>query len=105
MLKSEFPAANQQWFSDDVSTSGKIADGVRLERLQQLAPNFGYVPEPSKRILVVAPHNCEQAKVELAGLNFQEETGSRYLGSFTGKATERNRQLDRKQRRCLDVQH
>ena len=56
------------------------------KRLQQLGPN--YVPESSKSILVGAPHNVEQAKVEFAGLNFQVETGSRYLDSFIGEATE-----------------
>ena len=34
-------------------------------------------------------HNVEQVKVEFAGLNFQVETVSRYLGSFIGEATER----------------
>ena len=29
-----------------------------------------YFPESSRSILVVTPHNVEQAKVEVAGLNF-----------------------------------
>ena len=49
-----------------------------------------YFPESLWRILVVASHHVEQAKVEFAGLNFQVETGSRYLGSFVGEATERD---------------
>ena len=63
ILQSEFPAAKQQWFADDGSTAGKFADiRAQFERLQQLGPNYGYFPESSKSILVVAHHNVEQAK-------------------------------------------
>ena len=48
---------------------------------------YGYFPESST--LDALPHNVEQLKVEFAGLNFQIENGSRYLGSFIGQATER----------------
>ena len=34
-------------------------------------------------------HNVEQAKREFTGLNFQVETGSRYLASFIREVTER----------------
>ena len=60
-----------------------------LERLQQFGPNYEYSPVSSKSILVVAPHNVEQDKLEFAGLHVQEDTGSRYLGSFIGEATEK----------------
>ena len=59
-----------------------------VRRIQQLGPNYRYLRESSKSILAVALHNVEQAKVELAGLNFQVKTGSHYLGSFIGKAME-----------------
>ena len=52
-------------------------------------------------ILGVAPHNVEQAKVEFAGLNFQVETGSSYLGSFIGEATERDRWIASKADDCV----
>ena len=48
-----------------------------------------YFPDSSRSILLMAPHNVEQAKVEFDGLHFQVETGSRHLGSFIGEATER----------------
>ena len=52
---SEFPLAKQQWFADDGSTAGKFAEiCTQCERLQQLGPNYGYFPEESKSILVVA---------------------------------------------------
>ena len=53
------------------------------------SPNYGYFPESSTSILVVAPNNVKQAKVEFDGLKLQVETGSRYLGSFIGEATKR----------------
>ena len=52
-----------------------------------LVPTTGYFPESSKSILVVAAHNVEEANVEFAGLKFQVEIGSRYLGSVIGKPT------------------
>ena len=63
-----------------------------FERLQELGPNYRYVPESSTSILVIVaePNNFEQTRVEFAGLNFQVETGSRYLGSLIGEATERD---------------
>ena len=83
--------AKQHWYTHDRSTAGKFADiCAQFERFQQLDPNYGYIPEASKSILVVPPYNVKQAKVEFTGLNFQEETGSRYLGSFIGAATERD---------------
>ena len=91
MLKREFPTAKQQWYADDGSTAGYFSDiRAQFERLQQIGPNYGYFPESSKSILVVASHNFEQAKVVFADLNFQVVTGSRYLGSFIGETMERD---------------
>ena len=88
MLKSEVPAAKQQWFAGDESTARSLADiRAQFERLQQLGPNYGYFPTSTKSILVVAPHNVEPARVKYTGLNFQVETRSRSLGSFIGEAT------------------
>ena len=64
----------------------QLPESAQFERLQQLGPNYGYF----RNRRFVAPHNVEQAKVEFAGLNFQVETGSRYLGSFIGEATKRD---------------
>ena len=68
--------------NDDESTAGKFAD-IREQFVRHLW-------ESSTSILVVAPHNVEQAMIEFAGLSFQVETDSRYLGSFIGEATERH---------------
>ena len=67
-----------EWYADDGSTAGKFAAlRAQFERLQQLGPNYG-------------PRYAEHAKVEFAGLNFQAETSSHYLGSVIGEATERD---------------
>ena len=71
-LKTEFPAAKQQWCAYDESTAGYCADiRAQFERLQQLGSKYGYFPESSKSVLIVTPHNVEQDKVELAGLKFR----------------------------------
>ena len=70
---------------------------AQFERLQQLSPMYGYFPESSKSILVVASNNVEQGNVEFAGLNSQVETGSRFSASF--RRSHGKRQLDRKQSR------
>ena len=85
-LKSEFPAAKQQWFADDGSTAGKFTDiRAQFERLQQLVPYYRYFPESSKSILVVAPHNVESRNWF---------TLSRQL--HTGEATERDNRFANK---------
>ena len=89
LKKSECPTAQQQWFADDGPTAGNADIRAQFDRLQQLGPNYGYFPESSTSILVVAPNNVKQAKVEFDGLKLQVETGSRYLGSFIGEATKR----------------
>ena len=53
----------------------------------QVPTTYGYFPESSKSILVVAPHNVEQAEVEFAGLNFQVETGAQLHRCSHGKRT------------------
>ena len=109
---SHLPSTLHSQCSFEVTCHWKFADiRAQFERLQTLGPNYGYFSESSPSILVVAPHNVEQAKVEFAGLDFQIETDSRYLGSFIGEATERDswiaRQLHRwsHEKRLLDRKH
>ena len=45
MLKSEFPAAKEQWYAEYGSTAGYFADiRAQFERLQPIGPNHGYYP-------------------------------------------------------------
>jgi hypothetical protein len=53
--------------------------------LQEIGPDFGYFPVPSKSIIVVREHNLlDKAKSAFADLEFQITTGSRYLRDFIG---------------------
>ena len=54
--------------------------------LQAQAPAQGYYPEPTKRILVVAPGNVAWAEDHFRGLGIRVVTGHRYLGGFIGDA-------------------
>ena len=51
-----------------------------LRDLQGRGPARGYYPDPTKRILVVAPGNVAQAEEHFRGLGIKVVTGHRYLG-------------------------
>jgi hypothetical protein len=85
VLKQEFPEVEQPWYTDDAGAGGKF-DAIRhlFLRLQDIAPSFGYFPEPSNSILIVSGHNVESARTAFADLRFTVTTGHRYLGGFIG---------------------
>ncbi len=86
LLKTKFPAVEQPWYADDAGAGGKFTE-IRpfFSKLREIAPNFGYYPEPTKSILVVPQHNLEAARVTFPDFNFSVTTGSRYLGGFIGE--------------------
>jgi hypothetical protein len=86
LLKTEFPAVEQPWYADDAGAGGKF-DDIRkfFRRLQEIGPNYGYFPEPSKSILIVPQHNLEAAQVAFPEFQFEVRTGHRYLGAFIGE--------------------
>jgi hypothetical protein len=85
-LKAEFMQVKQPWYADDAGAGGNFRS-IRhfFLRLQEISPDFGYFPEPSKSILIVRNHNLEKARTAFADLKFQITTGSRYLGGFVGE--------------------
>ena len=46
---------------------------------------WGYYPEPTKIVLVVAERNVPRAKEYFRGMGIQVVAGSRYLGGYVGK--------------------
>jgi hypothetical protein len=85
-LKAELPQVEQPWCADDAGAGGKFEDIRRLfRRLEEVGPNYGYFPEPSKSILVVRQHNLEAAQKAFPDFGFKVTTGSRYLGGFIGE--------------------
>ena len=71
LLKAEFPAVEQPWYADDAGADGKFSE-IRcfFSKLQEIGPNFGYYPEPTKSILVVLQHNLEATCVAFPDFNF-----------------------------------
>jgi hypothetical protein len=75
------------WYADDAGGGGKfrlIRD--YFTRLVELGPEYGYFPEPSKRILAMREHSKEAAEAYFEDLGFTIVTGARYLGGFVGEA-------------------
>ena len=62
---------------------GDIMAHFRDLKLRETA--WGYYPEPTKSILVVAERNVPRAKEYFRGMGIQVVTGSRYLGGFMGE--------------------
>ena len=79
------PCVTQLWFADDAGAAGKF--GHILEHFQDLrarGPPRGYLPEPNKSILVVAPQNVARAEEFVQGMGMKIVTESWYLGDFVG---------------------
>jgi hypothetical protein len=71
-IKSEFPEVEQPWYAGDAAAAAEFTIiHAMFERLLELGPGYGYHPESSKSIVVVAIHNVERAKVYLDDLAFK----------------------------------
>ena len=53
--------------------------------LQARGPPWGYFPEPTKSILVVAPQNVAREEEFFRGVGTTVVTVSRYIGGFIGE--------------------
>jgi hypothetical protein len=81
-LKAEFPTVEQPWYADNSGASGKLIEICHFFlKLEEIGPSFGYLPEPSKSILVVCKHNFEALKTAFSDLGFKGTKGSPYLGA------------------------
>ena len=84
-LKEENASWRQVWYADDAGIYGKLQDIRRVYLdLATKGPKWGYIPEPSKSILVIREESFESAKNILGDLNFKVQSGARYLGGFVG---------------------
>jgi hypothetical protein len=85
-LKEAFPDVNQPWYCAEVSAGAKFKGiQVYFKRLQVEGPKRGYIPVPSKSIIIVKEHDREVAKIYFKDLGFTVVAGSRYLGGFIGE--------------------
>jgi hypothetical protein len=86
VLKADFPAVEQPWYTDDARAGWKFEDIRRFfVKLQEIGPGYEYYPQPTKSILVVPQHSLEAVCIAFTDFNFKVTTGSRYLGSFIGE--------------------
>ena len=85
-LQDAHPRVTQPGYYDDVGAGGGSFGDIlaHFQDLQERGPPQGYLPEPIKSILVVAPRNIVRAKDFLRGMGMKVVTGSRYLGIFIG---------------------
>ena len=58
---------------------------AHLQDLQARGPPIGYLPKPTKSILVVTPRNVAQSKEFFREMRLKVVTRSRYLGGFIGE--------------------
>ena len=47
--------------------------------------DYGYHPEPSKKVLIVVPSDIQQASELFAGLGIKIISGAQFLGGFIGE--------------------
>ena len=82
-LRRAHPRVTQPWYVDDAGAGGEFGEIMAHFRdLQLRGPAWGYYPEPTKSILVVADRNVPRAKEYFRGMGIQVVTGSRYLCGF-----------------------
>ena len=77
------PRVTQPWYADNAGSGGEFTNILEhLRDLQARALDRGYYPEPTKRILVVAPGNVARAEEFFRGMGLKVVTGHRYLGGY-----------------------
>ena len=73
----------QTWYADDAGAGGNVlALQDHLEDLMMCGTPLGYLPEPTKIILVVSPKIIPQIEAYFRGMGLCVVTGSCYLGGF-----------------------
>ena len=86
-IQGEHPRVTQPWYADDAGDGGKFTHILaHLQGLQARGPPRGYLPEPTKIILVVAPRNVARTEGFFQGMGLKVVTGSRYPGGFMGES-------------------
>jgi hypothetical protein len=88
----------QNWYADDAAAIGKLENlALWLESLIHEGPAYGYIPEPKKSYLIVAPQFMERAK-ELFEQRYGVKVvaGQRFLGGFIGSVTDKELYIQEK---------
>ena len=84
-LRTAHPGVTKSWYDDDSGAGGTLS-GIRrhLGYPMVIGPLRGYLPETTKRILVVSPQSIPWAEALFWGYGLKVMTGSQYLGGFMG---------------------
>ena len=87
----------QIWYADDANNCGKLPLLREwFDMLVTKGPDFGYFPEPSKSILVVAECDIPEAERLFSDIGIQICTSSRILGGHVGSSTGRKEYIQQK---------
>jgi hypothetical protein len=65
-----------------------------MASLEVNGPARGYLPEPSKSILVCQPEHQHASRMQLAGFEFKYLDGHLYVGGFIGTNAARTKWLE-----------
>ena len=79
------PQVTQPWYADNTGKGGE-SDTLQehmQEFLVRVSPQ-GYLPGPTKSILVVSLQNVQRAEEHFWAIRMRVVTGSRYLGGLIG---------------------
>ena len=92
--------ANHSWYADDSSVVGRFPDLKRVySALCIWGVNYGYIPNSSKTKIIVPEHRLAAAQQYFnteSRLNFEVQSGARYLGGFVGSTLLRNVHVEAK---------
>ena len=87
----------QIWYADDANNCGKLPLLREwFDMLVTKGPDFGYFPEPSKSILVVAECDIPETERLFSDIGIQICTSSRILGGHVGSSTGRKEYIQQK---------
>ena len=76
----------QSWYADDSACAGSL-NSIHswLDCLIERGPTYGYFPEPTKSVVVVASKYVEIAKSAFQNVGVKVVTGHRFLGGVVGE--------------------
>ena len=80
----ENDVAKKLYYADDGGGGGTLDQLLKWwTDVQEIGPNFGYYPKPSKTWLIVKPKYLKRAKDMFPGISITDQ-GHTYLGSYIG---------------------
>ena len=96
-LHAAHPHDTQPWYADDTSVGGNFK--ARQEHMQEMlvqGPPRGFLPNPTKRILVISPLNVRRSEESFRWMGVRVFTGSHNLGGFINEPLSEKAWLDEK---------